>query len=584
MSHPIPGKGILFACCLSILPFCTDAQVTLHDSKELIDLGIARYDEGKYKEALEAFRKVPEGDTNFHIAKYEMALSAFADSAFAEARNHALEGLTLPFADRRSMRLLLGHSYDGLDKKDSAFYYYDQLLKENPHDHIAYYEKGVVYFNRKEYDKALEAFRTGLLINPYHFNLHRMTGVTYMRQGRLTEATLSLATSLLFTNNMQTARSSIILLNNMASQTAEIAKFYEEKDSRYEHELFNEIDAIINARLALSKGYKVPSVMSDDNIIRLLYVVMEKAKYSADDTSFAMQYYVPLFTNIFKEDQFDPFVLLLFSNFGLETVDQYAKKQKRDISRVRDIVFPYADKIVNTRTLNFKAREKAPLKYFYNSSSNVYIDAAFRMGKEDIEFTGGPAVYYKNNVLTAAGNFNKDGKKEGEWNYYFSFGKLRLTEQYKNGTIQGKAYSYRLNGHLKEITTYDAEGNEITEETFTYNGQPHIRTKFLTGKESELVYLHKNGHEQQKLRIKNDKVSDGKYQTYYVNGKLSREMDIKDGKLHGVMREYYENGQLREEIEYRNGDRHGKYTSWYDDGQKEDEYQYANGKPDGPYI
>lgn len=70
----------------------------------------------------------------------------------------------------------------------------------------------------------------------------------------------------------------------------------------------------------------------------------------------------------------------------------------------------------------------------------------------------------------------------------------------------------------------------------------------------------------------------GRYQSYYLNGKLCFDFGCKDGKKEGQFRSYYENGQLSGECRYKAGKIDGTYRSYYENGQLHMERRYKNGK------
>lgn len=49
-------------------------------------------------------------------------------------------------------------------------------------------------------------------------------------------------------------------------------------------------------------------------------------------------------------------------------------------------------------------------------------------------------------------------------------------------------------------------------------------------------------------------------------GALKSEYPMKDGKLHGTVREWFPDGKKLSEIEYRNGEHHGLCKEWKSDG------------------
>ena len=221
MHHrPLTRLGLLTALTLFFTATIVKAQPK--DSKELIDKGIALYDKGEYEAALNAFRQVPEGDSNYAIAHYEIALTLLADSSFALCRKYCREGLKLRDSDPRGLLLLLGHAYsmDGLS--DSARLVYESIRLKNPHDHQPYYEMSVSYSRENKFSEAEAMLQKSLMRNPYHFRSHQALGSLYMQQGRFSEAFIAMMASLLCTQNAELAGTSITFMSQIANQTREL--------------------------------------------------------------------------------------------------------------------------------------------------------------------------------------------------------------------------------------------------------------------------------------------------------------------------------------------------------------------------
>ncbi|HTN46704.1 MAG TPA: hypothetical protein VL098_10195 [Flavipsychrobacter sp.] len=578
----IVGYIILIFSSLSFFSSDTVAQNTLKDSKGLIEKGVGLYDKEQYKEALTYFLQVPEGDTNFSTAKYETALAYLADSAFEQSKQIAFEGMKLENSDKRQLLYVVAHAYDYLGKTDSAVYFYDSLARASPVDNLAYYEKAFVHYQKGEFDKASPLLEKALMINPYHYRSHALLGTLYLQKGRLTEAYMASAAALLFTNNINIAKSAITLLSAIARQNQEVSDYYTQREEG--SELYSEIDEIIHAKLALNKDYNVRSVMGGDNIVRVAHAIMEKLSYDKNEKNFAMHYYVPLFREVFKKDLFDPFMLLLFSNYGIEVVEQYAKKQKRDISEVKEVVFPYWDHVIATRILEYDKREKAPLLYSYDQKNSTYVTGNLSKENGKLVLREGQTRFYEDAHLKAEGKFNNSGQKDGPWRYYYSNGVLRLTETYKNGVIQGDARDYRNNGFLREVRKYNNSGEQTEEQEYTYNGVLDNITIIKSDKEREVTSYHIDGHKQMTLKVMNGSVMNGKYQSYYSNGALEKEIEILDGKLNGEYKEYYDNGNTKVYGTFRKGERDGVYTTYYENGERESELKYKLGKADGERI
>ena len=65
---------------------------------------------------------------------------------------------------------------------------------------------------------------------------------------------------------------------------------------------------------------------------------------------------------------------------------------------------------------------------------------------------------------------------------------------------------------------------------------------------------------------------------YYANGKLAREIPLKDGLINGEVKDYYENGKIRSTATFVNGDIDGVVKEYNQAGKVIKETLYKNGK------
>jgi antitoxin component YwqK of YwqJK toxin-antitoxin module len=69
--------------------------------------------------------------------------------------------------------------------------------------------------------------------------------------------------------------------------------------------------------------------------------------------------------------------------------------------------------------------------------------------------------------------------------------------------------------------------------------------------------------------------------SYYVSGRVRKEVTVVDGRREGVTRIYYVNGNVKIEAHYKNDVLDGAVRTYYPDGKLEDEVLFQNGLPDG---
>src|SRR5262245_46283126 len=88
--------------CLTSLYSVAQENNPLINSGQVIEAGIKLHDDGKYKEALKEYQKVPVGDTNYVWALYEMTLTCASDSQYTLGVNVCEKALKLNTDPERS--------------------------------------------------------------------------------------------------------------------------------------------------------------------------------------------------------------------------------------------------------------------------------------------------------------------------------------------------------------------------------------------------------------------------------------------------------------------------------------------------
>jgi hypothetical protein len=116
--------------------------------KELNDLGIKAYDQKKYQEAINYFKRA-------------RTLNSSSSSIWAN----------------------LGHAHRKLNILEKAILYYDQALTLNPNNDRACYGKGMILYGQKKYDQALIFCKQGIKANANNAELRALKGLILKAMG-----------------------------------------------------------------------------------------------------------------------------------------------------------------------------------------------------------------------------------------------------------------------------------------------------------------------------------------------------------------------------------------------------------------
>ena len=129
--------------------------------------------------------------------------------------------------------------------------------------------------------------------------------------------------------------------------------------------------------------------------------------------------------------------------------------------------------------------------------------------------------------------------------------KLELFQEIKG--LTDTIILYRKNEVSKEVLEY-TDSSRLNSVAKEYRNDRLLKETFVKNKE---IVLEKE---------------------YYANGKLAREIPLKDGLINGEAKDYYENGKIRSTATFVNGDIDGIVKEYNQAGKVIKETLYKNGK------
>lgn len=170
---------------LLILLLCFNVYTIVAQNRVSYDKGQVLYENGEYKKAIKQFKK-EEAKSNFYAATLMKAYCYMGLEDYHTSKQVLLELTERKFFgfDRYYALVNLGFSYSKLEKKDSAYYYFDQAIEEHPEEELSYFTKGqqAKYFG--DFDLALEIFNTCISLNDKKGMYFRYRYSVYFSQHR----------------------------------------------------------------------------------------------------------------------------------------------------------------------------------------------------------------------------------------------------------------------------------------------------------------------------------------------------------------------------------------------------------------
>lgn len=200
--------------------------------------------------------------------------------------------------------------------------------------------------------------------------------------------------------------------------------------------------------------------------------------------------------------------------------------------------------------------------YYYYYDSVGFLQ--FKVALSDYKFNGKVYAYYRNGNILYTGFFKND-IKSNEWIYYYDNQQVEQKGYYRNDLQNGTWIWFYNNGDTLQIQnfrngrldgqylSYDPYGNVI-QKGYYENGLKQGNWVENTG------FITQNGNYF-------DDEKDGKWFSFYTNGKLAFEGNYIRGSKHDKHIYYYQNGMKRLEQEYDHNRAVG-YWKYFDQNGK----------------
>jgi len=540
-------------------------------------------DSGRNKSALLILNTISRSDTNYTLALYKKALCFKADSQF----NKVIECAQLALSENPhsslipDFYLIYGNAYTELKQYDRAINVWNEALRIYPDYPLLNFYKSVTLLHNQQNQEGENLIQKIILLNPYLYTAHFNLGIAAIRQGKIVPAFLSFMTYLLLNPKGPYAKEAISYLDGIARGKDYILGFRKNRTQKPIRE-FLDLENIILSKIALDKEYK-PITALDDPISRQIQVSFEKLETKSSDTDFYLQYYMPFYKQVYNGGSFEILINHIFSGVEIASIQTFNKKKEKEINNWINLAANYFDKIKHTHILNLMGRDTAQLTYHYSPGDTLWGKGHY---SNDLKVKSGYWRFYFNNSgrLEAEGNYNQEGNKVGVWKYYFFSGELRAVENFANGILIGKQFTYYINGNTKSEEEYKNNQPEGWVTYYFYNGIKEHEIQYALGKKEGIEKkFYPNGALKKVLRYTNG-IENGPVENYYKTGPLSQKYTMVNGKIEGMVYSYYENGVLKSIGSNKEGKDDGDWKFYYENSNLKQSLHFVSDIEDGIQI
>ncbi len=143
--------------------------------------------EGKYEDALTALKSVYQEDS--YEINLRLGYLAYLSGKFTESMayyNNALNKYPLSVEARLGLVLPLS----AMGNWNQIIDHYNKILEVDPKNSLVNYRLGVIYYERKQYDKAESYLKKVINLYPFDYDTLLMLGWVKLQQGNYSQAKL----------------------------------------------------------------------------------------------------------------------------------------------------------------------------------------------------------------------------------------------------------------------------------------------------------------------------------------------------------------------------------------------------------
>jgi tetratricopeptide (TPR) repeat protein len=188
-------RKILFLQTLLFISLAAFGQ-TSQTPKTLVDEGVALFDKGDYKTAMEKYKAALAIDPNDLRADFEMGYTLYTTGKGMEAIAY-LEPILKSNDSKYETYELLGSIYDDNNQPEKAIEAYKAGIKNKPDYERLHFNLAVTYERLKRYADAEAEAIEALKLDPTHASAHRIYGLATLNQNKRSCAVLAFCNFLL---------------------------------------------------------------------------------------------------------------------------------------------------------------------------------------------------------------------------------------------------------------------------------------------------------------------------------------------------------------------------------------------------
>lgn len=280
---------------------------------DLIEEGRTLHDNQEFDSAIGRYNQVLALNPHSIDAIFELTASHYDKGDYKQSLDAARRGTEYESEHLSYFYLMLGTNHDLLKQPQKAVEAYKAGLAIEPTNYLLEYNLAVTCLNLKRSDEARESFKRAIAINPNHTSSHIGLGQLYVQYGDRMPALLALSRAAIL--EPETGRSEIAI--------ALIGGLLVPSEGRTKEKGREGGFTALERVLASSEGFEGAWTGGPAQVAsRLKYVLeqLQKTDAAGLGTGFAARYYVPYFKELVKRGFAEPCMYYIQQSRGGELI------------------------------------------------------------------------------------------------------------------------------------------------------------------------------------------------------------------------------------------------------------------------
>lgn len=290
--------------------------------------GIQLHDQGKYAEAVEKFQSILRENPDETLTMYELAYTYCSMQKYEEAVRLANEVCAYRSSEYGSACLIIGNCLDEQGRGKEAIKIYQQGIKDDPGNHLLYYNLALALLRRGQPGPARENLQLAALKNPGHPGSQLLLAQVFRQDGLRVPALLAYCRFLILEPASPRTGGALQAVQEIINSFVQVN---EPKDGKGNYTINLSMpgkkDRDGTVSLDLMASFSITAMlMQEENKTEgfnrlgdLFKCIFSSCMAGGEEkASFISRYYLPYFAELSKQDFTETFTAFVLQNTGQE--------------------------------------------------------------------------------------------------------------------------------------------------------------------------------------------------------------------------------------------------------------------------